>query len=146
MQALTATPCATPDLTQIIFIMNCFHRNVYRGTVYVCHKLKLECAPIVQTSANAFNLNQKWSGIRNQISAVIRIRSRRYAASLPKWCGQGRRQKFSLEGPSHGERGARVYNPPDGEPLVGDQGSKAPPSLKLKAFQTLDVEKWQQIW
>ena len=67
--------------------------------------------------------------------------------------GVGR--NFHWRGPSHGERGARAYNgdlgaePPAGsraEPLLGGQesGGKAPP-LKLKAFQTLDVEKRQQI-
>jgi len=58
-----------------------------------------------------------------------------------------------LEGPSHGERGARGYNrgleaePPEGSrgraPGGGGAGGEAP--MKLKTFQTLDVEKRQQI-
>jgi len=83
-----------------------------------------------------------------------------YAASLPKiqsGVDKSVGRNFHWRRPSHGERGARAYNgvlgqspqrgpgaePPGAEPLVGDRGAKPP--LKLKAFQTLDVEKRQQI-
>ena len=58
---------------------------------------------------------------------------------------QGRRQKFSLEGPSHGERepitgvwGQSPQRGPGADPLVGS-GGKAP--LKLKALQTLTSKR-----
>jgi len=51
------------------------------------YNVKLDCAQRVQTSAKASNLNQKWSGIRIQISGLIRICIRMSAGSLPKCCG-----------------------------------------------------------
>ena len=45
-----------------------------------CHQL--DCAERAQTSAQASNLNQKWSGIRTQISGLTRMS----AGSLPKCC------------------------------------------------------------
>jgi len=60
-----------------------------------------------------------------------------YYMILHPWpSGQGRRQKFLLEGPSHGERGARAYNrfwgqspwrgPGADRPLVGGHGARPP--------------------
>jgi len=44
--------------------------------------LQLDCTQRAQPSANSFNLNQKWSGIRRQISGLIRVS----VGALPK-CG-----------------------------------------------------------
>ena len=63
---------------------------------------------------------------------------------------QGRTQKFSLEGAKPWRARARAYNGGLGaEPPAGSRGrwgarGRSPP-LKLKTFQTLDVEKRQQI-
>ena len=54
---------------------NCFHRSLS----------SLDCAHRAQSSAKASNLNQKCSGIRIQISGLIRIRIS--VGLLPKWCG-----------------------------------------------------------
>jgi len=50
---------------------------------------KLDGAQKVQTSAKVSNFNQKWSGIRIQISGLIRtwIGIRMSAGSIPKRCG-----------------------------------------------------------
>jgi len=63
--------------------------------------------------------------------------------------GRGVGRNFHWRGPSHGERGARAYNgglgaEPQCPGALGARRGEAP--LKLKAFQTLDIEKRQQIY
>jgi len=47
----------------------------------------LDCVHRAQTSTEAFNLNQKWSGVGIQVSRLIRIPIWMSAALLPKCCG-----------------------------------------------------------
>ena len=60
-------------------------------------KNKQNCAQIAQVSANASDLSQQWSGIRIQISRLIRFRIQMSAGSLPKCCGLSCRCKLAYD-------------------------------------------------
>jgi len=67
----------TVQLTRDVNSSYIQHRNTHRTRL--CSKSK--------NLRQDVNLNQKWSGIRNQISVLIRFRIRMSAGLLPKCCG-----------------------------------------------------------
>ena len=90
--------------TEYRTLCHCSEGRTHRGRLNVTHSKSktlepistADCAQIVQTSAKASKLSQKWSEIQIRISRLIRMRIRMSARSVPKCVDSSSYQHQSL--------------------------------------------------